>query len=59
MTLPARPTPADVASHIADRFDEDGLPYAFGGALVLGVTTWIARWIPSNAAGQTILMSPI
>ena len=36
MTLPAHPTPADVASHIANRFHEDGLPYSFGGALALG-----------------------
>ena len=36
MTLPARPTPVDIAAHIADRFDEDGLPYAFGGSLALG-----------------------
>jgi hypothetical protein len=36
MTFPANPTPADLASHLADRFDEDQLPYAFGGALCLG-----------------------
>lgn len=36
MTLPANPSPVDVAAHLADRFDEDRLPYAFGGALALG-----------------------
>jgi len=36
MTLPAHPTPVDIAGHVADRFDEDGLTYAFGGALALG-----------------------
>ena len=28
--------PTEVAVRLADRFDEDGLPYAFGGALALG-----------------------
>ncbi len=28
--------PTEVAARLADRFDEDGLPYAFGGALALG-----------------------
>jgi len=28
--------PAARASHLADRLDDDGLPYAFGGALALG-----------------------
>jgi len=28
--------PTEVAGRLADRFDEDGLPYAFGGALALG-----------------------
>jgi hypothetical protein len=27
--------PTEVAARLADRFDEDGLPYAFGGALAL------------------------
>ena len=36
MTLPAVPSPVDVAAHLADRLDEDGLPYAFGGAMALG-----------------------
>lgn len=36
MTLPASPTPVDIAGHLADRFDEDGLAYAFGGAMALG-----------------------
>jgi len=36
VTLPDRPTPVDVAGHMADRFDEDGLAYAFGGAMALG-----------------------
>lgn len=36
MSLPENPTPADVASHLCDRFDEDHLPYALGGALCLG-----------------------
>ena len=29
-------SPTDVVSRLADRFDEDGLPYAVGGALALG-----------------------
>ena len=29
-------SPTDVLSRLADRFDEDGLPYAVGGALALG-----------------------
>lgn len=28
--------PTEVAVRLADRFDEDGLPYALGGALALG-----------------------
>jgi len=36
VTLSASPSPVDVAGHLADRFDEDGLPYAFGGAMALG-----------------------
>jgi hypothetical protein len=28
--------PTEIAARLADRFDEDGLPYAFGGALALG-----------------------
>ena len=28
--------PTEVAARLADRFDEDGLPYAIGGALALG-----------------------
>jgi len=36
MTLPSTPSPADLAGHLAERFDEDQLPYAFGGALGLG-----------------------
>lgn len=34
--MTADPTPADVAGRLADRFDEDGLRYALGGALALG-----------------------
>lgn len=30
------PAPTEVAVRLADRFDEDGLPYALGGALALG-----------------------
>jgi hypothetical protein len=30
------PAPTEVAARLADRLDEDGLPYAFGGALALG-----------------------
>ena len=29
--------PLDVAEHLADRLDEEALPYALGGALALGV----------------------
>jgi hypothetical protein len=29
-------SPTDVVARLADRFDEDGLPYAVGGALALG-----------------------
>jgi hypothetical protein len=29
-------SPTDVVARLADRFDEDGLPYALGGALALG-----------------------
>ena len=29
-------SPTDVLARLADRFDEDGLPYAVGGALALG-----------------------
>jgi len=36
VSLPANPSPVDVAGHLADRFDEDGLAYAFGGAMALG-----------------------
>lgn len=36
MTLPEHPSPVDIAGHLADRFDEDGLAYAFGGAMALG-----------------------
>lgn len=36
MTLPAEPTPVDIAAHLADRFEEDRLAYAFGGAMALG-----------------------
>lgn len=32
----AEASPTEVASRLADRFDEDGLPYALGGALALG-----------------------
>jgi hypothetical protein len=35
MNLPS--TPTEVAGRLADRFDEDTLPYAIGGALALGV----------------------
>lgn len=31
------PAPTEVAGRLADRFDEDNLPYAIGGALALGV----------------------
>jgi hypothetical protein len=31
------PSPVDVAEHLADRLDEEELPYAFGGAIALGV----------------------
>ena len=35
MTTPEA-APTEVAARLADRFDEDGLPYALGGALALG-----------------------
>ena len=34
--IPAGTSPTDVLARLADRFDEDSLPYAVGGALALG-----------------------